>query len=58
MDLDAKTFAILSLTFGVIVALIWDWIVILLNEMDGSDKWWEDIEEEDVDDEQPKRRKK
>ena len=48
MDLDAKTFAILSLLLGLIVAGIWDWVSLLLDEMDDR-KWWEDIEEDDVD---------
>jgi len=55
MELDAKTFAILSVTFGVIAALAWDWISHLLDDMERKDKWWEDIEE---DADKPRRRKK
>lgn len=46
MDLDAQTFAILSVSLGLIVAGIWDWIAHLLNELNCRD-WWEDIENEE-----------
>ena len=43
MDIDAKTFAIISLTIVIVVPLVWDWISDLLDELDRE--YWEDIEE-------------
>ncbi len=53
MDIDAKTFAIISLTIIIVVPLVWDWITDLLDELDRE--YWEDIEK--TEDEEPDRHK-
>lgn len=61
MELDAKTFAILSLIIGIVVALVWDWYVDIQDEANKEDeKYWQNIEPEDEVDEsdRPRSRKK
>jgi len=48
MELDAPTFAIMSLFFVVAVAAFWDWYADIRDEADKEDeKYWEEIEPED-----------